>query len=315
MFAPMHLLFRCSWLLPLLICLHGCQTPSRTGSSDARTDTTWAGEVSVLEGKPLFRPCGQENGSALRGPALDTLLNLYRSQSIQPGQRMMVWFTGHMVAPDTLGTDSFFHIAALGHLDALRMCPLMPVPRLAARYSTTLVEHLGNRSLTLDLHPNGTALQLTEMRDQPIPFEQEGRWGADGSGVIEVDLGPSFPKGYYTVSGDSLVRIQSMTQGSLPRFLLVRSGPPDPSAGVRGLVLNWLSAVAKAQCGPFDPAKATPSTRIAALLPTPEAMHALEDSAITWLPLDTTALHIGEQGLVTIGDLTALKRRAMLLRP
>lgn len=313
MFAAMRLHIRLTGLLPLLF-LGACRPPSGTGTTTGTSDTTWAGEVSVLDGRALFRPCAQETGLPLEGPALDSVLAVYRSQAIQPGQRMMAWIKGHLAASAGRPADTVFIAESLGQLDALRMCPLIPLPRLSARYGTVLVEHLGNRSLTLDLYPNGTALQLTEMRDRPIPFEQEGHWGADGNGLIEVDFGPSFPKGYYTSSGDTLVRIGSRGQGSGERFTLMRTGAAEPKAGVRGMVVEWLNAVASVHCTPLDRGRLTATTPLTDLFPNPTAMQALEDSAISWLPLDTTDQHLGERGLVTVGALVERKRRALLLR-
>lgn len=290
---------------PLLV-LAACKGPVPGGRNGTTTDTTWSGEVRLSEGTFLFRPCGDTLELPLEGPGVDSLRPAYEGQAIEAGQRMMAWLSSEvrlLAGRATLPIDRF------RHLDPTRACPPMPLPALVGRYAYWIPDHRGDRLVSVDLFPNGEALMLVAMPDQRAPIEQDGTWGADSRGTIELSWPAINQRLYYAPFGDTLrIRQRREPGANGPSGDLVLQGPPDATAGARGEVIAWFARTTGRAAGSM-----TLATTIAELTPDTAALIALDAQARAWVPLDS-GVHLGRQ-LRTLGDVAMARRNAARLRP
>lgn len=289
-----------------LLGLAACNGPVPGNTSTTTTDTTWSGEVRLVDGTFLFRPCGDTTELPLEGPGVDSLRPAYEGQAIEAGQRMMAWLSSGV---RSLAGRSSLPIDRFRHLDATRNCPPLPLPALVGRYAYWIPDHRGDRLVSVDLFPNGEALMLVDMPDQRAPLEQDGTWGVDSRGTIELSWPAMGQRLYYAHFGDTLrIRRRREPGAEGPTGDLVRQGPPDATAGTRGEVIAWVARTTGRTAGTM-----TLGTTIAELAPDTAALIALDAQARAWVPLDS-GVHLGRQ-LRTLGDVVMARRNAARLRP
>lgn len=298
------------FLLLSMLLLLACNGPSK--GNDVPTpaaDPIWDGELQFTGKDARFLVCSSSIRYVLVGPGLDTVQKLYDSQRSVPGQRMKAWLTGHLAEQHPGQHDTAFIVSRIEHIDATLSCPPKPRAALVGRYSVTFADPLRNREVVLYLQPKGEALMTTSISDTKLPMEQDGIWGVLSNGTLDILWKQLDMHSTYTVTENTLtLSMPKNIQGDQDALVFTRNGPADHMAGAQGQVLMWLAATANAQGFKVNSDTLSKATLIAGIFRSPEALHALRDSAITWLPLLPDQLRTDWPAISTVADLIALKR-------
>jgi hypothetical protein len=266
-------------------------------------------DVQVTAVDTTVRLCGSGKLYRLTGPALDTIAERYRYANTRKGQWMKLWFSGHLgVMHYRDHMDSAIIAVAYQHLDASLHCDPVPDLRMGGRYRMAQADPYHPRAVDLDLFDDGSALMYTDLYDGHGPLEEDGRWGADADGQVNV----SWPQRDQTMvfhwrNG----ALESTNQVAGRSLHMERVGASDASSGSLGRVARWLAAVGRQHGRTIDPALIRPSAALRSVLVTDAALEALRLSAKDTLQLDSMAMKNQWAYVVTVKDAMRLMRRRM----
>ncbi|MCC7503377.1 MAG: hypothetical protein IT229_12660 [Flavobacteriales bacterium] len=222
---------------------------------------------------------------------------------------MKAWLTGHLAEQHPGQRDTAFIVSRIEHIDATLSCPPRPRAALVGRYSASFNDPMRKREVMLYLQPGGEALMTTRISDTKPPLEQDGTWGVSSDGRLDILWRQLSAHSTYTVTENTLtLSMPKNLQSDHDTFVLTRNGPADRMAGTQGQVILWLAGISAAQGFKFSTDTVTKATAIADIFRTPEALNALRDSAVAWLPLAPEQLRTDWPAVSTVSDLIALKR-------
>ncbi len=272
------------------------------------TDTTWTGEMRMTAGDTSIRICGTGHVYHLTGPAMDTIVQRYTGARMRTGQRMKLWVSGHFGTVERNGlVDSVLHATKFQHLDASLRCDPVPEARVSGDWKLDDVDPHRPRDIHVHLYTNGTARMITDLRNGQSPFEEDGSWGVDGEGAVQVN----WPLRAQTMSlqWEPGILIGTDRRPGM-RVTLHRVGPADPMAGVFGRTARWLAASATALGKPTSPESIVAATRLDTLFATPEAQHILRAQALDTLQPGVQEAAVRLDAVRTAHDLLLLMRIA-----
>jgi hypothetical protein len=204
--------------------------------------------------------------------------------------------------------DSAIIAVAYQHLDASLHCEPIPYARMGGRYRLAEMDPTHPRTVDLDLFDDGSALMYTDLYDGRGPMEEDGRWGADAEGQVNV----SWPQRDQTMLfnwRDGVLESTSQLAGRSLR--MERTGGVDATNGSFGRVCQWLTTIGQQHGQPLNPDAIRPSTALRSLLMTDGAYNAFRLSAMDSLHLDSSAMSNQWPNVVTVKDAMRLMRRRM----
>jgi hypothetical protein len=297
------------FLLLFLLLLEACgskENASLNASQDQ--DVIWEGELQVTGPDARFMACASGIRYPITGPGLDTVLKLYTNQRSVRGQTMKAWITGHLSEQHPGQRDTAFVASTINHIDATLSCPPRPNARLAGRYTVSYDDPTGERTIDTDLFPTGEVLSYTHLPGRSTPLEQDGRWGVNSVGEVEVYWPHIDKRLRYGVTENALTLRDPSAPKGRPVYVMLRSGPARRMDGTFGAVVRWMVAVSNAHGGPIDSLAVHMDVPLDSLLPSEPLRNSLRDSAVTWIPLSAEQQRVEWPAMSTVHDLVGLKR-------
>ena len=293
-----------------MLALGSCvDTPIGENGTVPQTDTNWIGEVRMTKGDTTIRLCGSGKVYRLSGPDMDTLAYRYVHARMNTGQWMKVWCYGHIgaIAHDKL-IDSALFAVKFQHLDASLHCDPIPDPRVSGEWRLDDPDTLHPRDIRLHLFADGTALMITDLRQGQQPFEEDGTWGLDVEDKVNVAWPLRQQTMLFSWEGDALVSASGIPGRAV---MMHKRGDADRLAGTFGLAARWLAATATIQGRATKAEELLPSTPIAELFPTPEALRALRSQALDTLAMDEKSAALRLNAATTVRDYALMLRATM----
>jgi hypothetical protein len=100
---------------------------------------------------------------------------------------MKTWLTGHLGTTQIHGhTDSALVAVTYMHLDGALRCDPLPRPALSGSFVARFDDPMGERTVRLDLFPNGDATSYTTLANGAQKAEEDGQWGVDSEEQVVV---------------------------------------------------------------------------------------------------------------------------------
>lgn len=295
--------FRIGQGLPLLW-LAACSTPPAPPAAPAAlsADTLWEGEVRIVDNDTVFSPCGSLRRYALTGPALDTIAGRYRHFRRSEGQWMRTWTNGHRTLR---GQDTVLLATTFLHLDPAVFCDPVADSAHGGSFVARYADPMGERTMRLELFPNGDALMLTTLQNGATANEVDGRWGLDKDGLIATNWPQRNIYRRYRLKGNVLLPQPSTGNGNE----MTRDGVADRQRGAYGRTARWLAkAASKAQGRPVLPTDLAPSTALDELFPTPQQRADLRAAARDTLGFNEERMAREWDAVATVRDVVPLVR-------
>jgi hypothetical protein len=292
-------------LLLLLSCQgeQGAEDPS----TPAPADTNWMGETQITRGDTVVMLCGTGHRYHVTGPAIDTLSKRYTYFRTRAGQWVKTWFMGHLAPVMRNGLqDTMLVVTKVMHMDGGLHCDPIPNARMSGRYGTDFQDPQGSRSMQLQLFPNGDVTMITDFHNGIAPLEEDGVWGTDPEGHVQVKWPTRDQTMYLQWEQDRLVSDMKLANGSV--VVLPKLGPADRMIGQYGRTVRWLAAVASANGHPVEADAIQPSTTIAELFPTEASKAALQATLADTLGLDAEGIRLQWAAASTVKHAAQLMR-------
>lgn len=266
-------------LLPLLLlaCIgpgsnEGATDPSRAPAQDS----TFIGEYRLVDGEGRLRLCGEWEERAVVGAAADSLELVCARSRTAMGQRTKVWVEGRLGGDGLEGMPAPVEVFRVLHHAATLRCPAMPVPELSGRYEGDLPS-LGKatRTMVLDLFEDGSAFTAAPDVERGQITEDEGTWGVDGDGIVEVKWPTrDITHRYRQAQGEIFFLDERIKTGGLA---LRRQGDALRLWGTHGEVMQLLATLSTQQGRPLAAEEIDAHGMLQVLFPTEadrEALHA-----------------------------------------
>lgn len=279
---------------------------SEGSSSPTPTDTNWMGETQITRGDTVMMLCGTGRRYRMTGPAVDTLDQRYNYFRTRSGQWVKTWIMGHLAPVTQNGLpDTMLVVTKLMHMDGGLHCDPIPNQRMSGRYGTDFQDPRNMRSLQLQLFPNGDATLTTDFHDGSTPLEEDGLWGTDPDGHIQVKWPARDQTMRFQWAQDQLVSDMNLANGNI---ILPKLGEADRMMGQYGRTVRWLAAVAAANGHAVNASYIQPSMTIEELFPTEQAKAAIQATVGDTLGLDAEGIRLQWAAVTTVKHTVQLMR-------
>lgn len=270
--------------LPMLF--HACVGPGPVdGDPDNDAfppmDSTFIGEYRLVDGVGRLRLCGEWEERNVLGAGADSLELVCALTRTTQGQRTKVWVEGRIAMDEGEGKEAPLLVSKVLHHAAALRCPVMPLPELSGRYEGDLPGlQKDARTMVLDLFLDGSAFTAAPDVEHGRMAEDEGTWGVDGDGIVEVTWPARDIKHRYRhAQGGLFFQDDRMTSGGL---VLQRQGDAQRLWGTHGEVMQLIAGLSTQQGRPLDASEIDAHAGLQVLFPGGSDREAL-NAAVTAL--------------------------------
>lgn len=293
------------YLVYLLLPVAGCTTVPEERPEPAPEFVELQGEFYTEGDYAFFMPCGADRVLQVTGPATDSVIGVYDGLRSNAQERVKAWVEGAVIArAGSEAGDSVLRIRALQHMAIGLRCPALPNARMSGRYRADALPRTANeRTILMDLFPDGLATKYTDLHDGKGTREEDGEWGQHADGLVRT-YWPMVDKLVMYRPQEGKLAILLEDGSALPMF--VRIGDVEYKDGMRRETFALVAEVVARQGRQADPDTMSIVQPLALYFPNAAAMDSLQqvvNARMGW----TGSPRIWEK-VHTVGDLVGVLR-------